>query len=112
MDAVVIGDSRPFPVALIIIDEDPVAHFCRTKGITFSTYADLTRQPEVMELIESEVKKVNKKFAERDKVVRHEILEKPSLITALTDVKIVVLTFIPGLMMQALLYIYATLRHK
>ena len=75
MDAVVIGDNRPHPVALIIMDEEPVAHFARKRGIAFSTYADLSRQPEVVELIDQEVKQVNQQFAERDQVAQFQILE-------------------------------------
>lgn len=75
MDAVVIGERRSFATALIIMDEEPVAHFARKQGITYSTYADLSQQPEVVALIDREVKKVNRQFADRDHIARFRIFE-------------------------------------
>jgi long-chain acyl-CoA synthetase len=58
-DAVVIGDRRKYLVALILVDEDNVTKFCQDRRIPFTTFAELTRHPEVRRLIEAEVARVN-----------------------------------------------------
>lgn len=73
-DAVVIGDGRKYLTALIMIDDENVMKYAQDKRIPFTTYASLTKQPEIIKLIGQEVEKVNKKFA------RVETIKKFSLI--------------------------------
>ena len=75
MDAVVVGEAKPYLTALIIIDEETVAHYAQTRSIPFSTFADLTQKREVVALIDADLQKVNEDFAERDQVRRFRVLE-------------------------------------
>jgi len=73
-DAVVIGDGRKYLTALILIDEDNVAKYAQDNRIPFTTFADLTQNPEIQKLIQTEVDRVNKTLA------RVEAIKKIALI--------------------------------
>ena len=68
MDAVVIGEGKPYLTALIVIDEEIVGHYAQAHAIPFSTFADLSQKPEIVRLIDAEVRQVNRDFAARDQV--------------------------------------------
>ena len=67
-DAVVIGDRRPYLVAIIMIDQENVERYAQDHDVPFSNYASLTSAPAVLELIQGEVNKVNKKFARVEQI--------------------------------------------
>ncbi len=73
-DAVIIGDKRKYLVALIMIDEETVMKFAQDNRVPFTTYASLTKAPEIIKLIDKEIDEVNKQFA------RVETIKKFSLI--------------------------------
>jgi long-chain acyl-CoA synthetase len=75
-DAVVIGDRRKFLSALIMIDEDNVVKYAQDKKIQFSTYKDLTQSPEIQELINGEIDKVNETLSRVENVRKFKILPK------------------------------------
>lgn len=75
-DAVVIGDRRKFLSCLIMIDEDNVVKFAQDNKIQFSTYKDLTQSPEVIALIDKEVKSVNQTLAKVENIRKFTILPK------------------------------------
>jgi len=75
-DAIVIGDRRKFLSCLIMIDEDNVVKFAQDNKIQFSTYKDLTRTQEVTELIDGEVKQVNKTLARVENIRKFKIIPK------------------------------------
>jgi long-chain acyl-CoA synthetase len=75
-DAVVIGDRRPFLTALIVIDEENVADYAQENRIPFTTFADLTLNEAIRELIAGEVKGVNKALAAVERVKKFEILDR------------------------------------
>jgi len=75
-DAVVIGDRRKFLVALVAIDEDNVIKYAQDNKIQFGTYASLTQAPEIKQLIQKEVDKVNKTMARVEQVKKFAILPK------------------------------------
>ena len=58
-DAIVIGDKRKFLSALIAIEFDTVSNWALRKGITHTTYRDLSEKPEVKDLISKEVIRTN-----------------------------------------------------
>jgi long-chain acyl-CoA synthetase len=62
-EAVVIGDRRKYLTALIGIEYEVVSNWAQGKGITHTTYQDLTEKPEVRKLIERVVEETNEKFA-------------------------------------------------
>jgi long-chain acyl-CoA synthetase len=76
-EAVIFGDQRQYVAALINIDPIVVGKWAEDRGISFSTYMDLSAQPEVAELIRGAVVKINSN-AEKDhfKIRRFAILYK------------------------------------
>jgi long-chain acyl-CoA synthetase len=74
-DAVVIGDGRKFLTALIMIDEENVMKFAQDNRIPFTTYASLTRTPEILKLIEHEVDEVNKQFARVESIKKFRLID-------------------------------------
>lgn len=75
-DAVVIGDRRRFVSALLVLDEDNVTHWAMERQLSYTTYTDLTRNEEVVELIEAEVAAVNSTLARVESIRKFIILPK------------------------------------
>jgi len=75
-DAVVIGDRRAYLTALVMIDHENVEKFAQDNSIPFSNYTSLCRRPEIQELIEGEIKKVNTKFARVEQVRKFRLIEQ------------------------------------
>lgn len=75
-EAVVIGDGRKFISALIGIEYDTVSSWALSKGITFTTYRDLSEKKEVLELIEAAVKRVNEDLAQVEQVKKFRMIPK------------------------------------
>jgi long-chain acyl-CoA synthetase len=75
-DAVVIGDRRKFLSALIVIDEENVVKFAQDQKVQFTTFASLTKAPEVIELIQGEINGVNKQVARVENIRKFRILDK------------------------------------
>jgi len=74
-DAVVIGDRRPYLVALVMVDHENVENYAQEHAIPFSNYASLCRRPEIIGLIQGEIDKVNKAFARAEQVKKFRLLE-------------------------------------
>ncbi|HEX9183712.1 MAG TPA: AMP-binding protein [Burkholderiales bacterium] len=74
-DAVVIGDKRPYLVALVMVDHENVENYAQEHAIPFSNYASLCRRPEIIALIQGEIDKVNKRFARVEQVKKFRLLE-------------------------------------
>ena len=75
-DAVVIGDRRAYLTALIMIDHENVEKFAQDQSIPFSNYMSLCRRPEILELIEGEITRVNAKFARVEQVRKFRLIEQ------------------------------------
>lgn len=75
-DAVVIGDGRKYLVALILIDEDNVSQWAQKKGVVFTTFEDLTKNPEVYKLIREEVEKVNKTLSQVETIKKFALIPR------------------------------------
>jgi len=75
-DAIVIGDRRKYLVALIAIDEENVIKYAQDHKIQFGTYASLTQAPEIKQLIQKEVDRVNKSLAQVEQVKKFAIIPK------------------------------------
>jgi long-chain acyl-CoA synthetase len=58
-EAVVIGEGRPFVVALIEIDLGTMGAWAEARRVPFTTFKDLAGKPDVVELIAREVARVN-----------------------------------------------------
>ena len=74
-DAVVIGDRRPYLVALVMVDHENVENYAQEHAIPFSNYASLCRRPEVIALIQGEIDRVNRGFARAEQVKKFRLLE-------------------------------------
>ncbi len=75
-DAVVVGDRMRYVTALILIDEDNVTKFAQDHRIPFTTFQDLTQNPEVIRLIGGEVDKVNRTLSQVERVKKVALLPR------------------------------------
>ena len=73
--AVMLGDRRPYCVALVTINEDTTGKWAREQGIDYKDYADLARRPEVKELIRQGIEEVNQKLASYERIKDFHLLD-------------------------------------
>ncbi|MBI5543463.1 MAG: AMP-binding protein, partial [Deltaproteobacteria bacterium] len=69
------GDRRKFVSALFTLNEDNVKAFAKEKGLTASSYAELTRHPEVRARIQAAVDALNAVQPAYASVKRHAVLD-------------------------------------
>ncbi|BEP16931.1 long-chain fatty acid--CoA ligase [Pyrofollis japonicus] len=69
-EAAIIGDRRPYLVAILNIDYPTVSRWAERRRIPFTSYSDLSQKPEVLALLRSEVAKANKQLEEEMRVRR------------------------------------------
>jgi len=74
-DAVVIGDKRAYLTVLIMIDQENVEKYAQDNDVPFSNYASLTRARQVLDLIQGEVDRTNKKFARVEQIKSFRLIE-------------------------------------
>jgi long-chain acyl-CoA synthetase len=72
--AVMHGDRRPYPVALITLDPEEIVHVAREHGLP-EDIAALSREPQVIELIQDELDKVNERYAQAEQIKKFAILD-------------------------------------
>jgi long-chain acyl-CoA synthetase len=75
-EAIIIGDRRPYLAALIQIDFDNVADWAQRKNIAFTNFKNLSRNPEVLKLVQEEVEKANKGLSRIEGIKKFALLEK------------------------------------
>ena len=75
-EAIVLGDGRHYLSALLQIDFDTVGKWAQERKLAYTTYKSLALLPEVRELIDEDVKRVNKLFARVENIRKFLILEK------------------------------------
>ncbi len=63
-EAVTIGMDRPYVTTMICIDLDAVGNWSERRDLNYTNYTDLAQKPEVYDLIEGEVRRVNENLAE------------------------------------------------
>src|SRR5258708_38997823 len=63
-EAVVIGEERPYVVALIQIDMGNAGNWAEARRLPFTTFKDLSRKPEVFGLIGDAVARLNQDLPE------------------------------------------------
>ncbi|PYO23711.1 MAG: long-chain fatty acid--CoA ligase [Candidatus Rokuibacteriota bacterium] len=68
-EAVCIGQDRPYVAALVNIDLTAVGNWAERRSIAYTSYTDLSQKPEVYEVIEQEVERVNRSLLE-DEVLK------------------------------------------
>jgi long-chain acyl-CoA synthetase len=70
-DVIILGDEKKgFVASMINIDPQTVGRWAETKGIAYSTFADLSQKPQVCELIKGEIERVNKNLDEPSRIRR------------------------------------------
>ncbi|MDP2854785.1 MAG: long-chain fatty acid--CoA ligase [Smithellaceae bacterium] len=75
-DSVVIGDKRKYLTAIIVVDEENITKYAQDNKVQFTTFATMTKAPEIIELIQQEVDKVNKQVARVENIRKFAILDK------------------------------------
>ena len=75
-EAVVIGDERRYLTALIGIEMDTTGEWAQRRRIAYTTYRDLSEQPEVRKLVQRIVNAVNDRFASVEQVKQFRMLPK------------------------------------
>ena len=75
-EAVAFGHDRPFVVAMIAVDPGTIGTWAERRGVTYTSYMDLSQRPEVQELIRDEVTKCNATLPDEIKVRRFLLLAK------------------------------------
>lgn len=75
-EAIVVGDRRKYLVALIGIEYDTVGNWATQQRVAFTTYADLSARPEVVQLIDEWVQRVNATLAPVEQVRRFSLIPK------------------------------------
>jgi long-chain acyl-CoA synthetase len=68
------GDRRPFPVALITLDEEEIVPWAEKQGLA-TDMASLSKDPKVIELIQAELDRANAKYAQVEQIKKFTILD-------------------------------------
>ena len=75
-EAVAFGDQRPFVVTMIAIDMQTVGTWAEKQGLTYTSFMDLSRKPEVAAMIGQEIAKANATLPDVQQVRRYLLLNK------------------------------------
>jgi long-chain acyl-CoA synthetase len=75
-EAMVVGDGRKYLAALIGIEYDVVGDWATRHNIPYTTFRDLTRKPEVVELIRSAVDTTNQKYSQAEHIREFRLIPK------------------------------------
>jgi long-chain acyl-CoA synthetase len=72
--AVMYGDRRPYPVALITLDPETIIPWAKENGLP-EDMAELTQKTEVRELIQRELDRANTKYARVEQIKKFALLD-------------------------------------
>jgi long-chain acyl-CoA synthetase len=75
-EAVILGDRRPYLVALVCIRFSIVSKWAEKEGIAFTTYTDLAARSETYELLTTEVQKINETLPASQRIRKLLLLHK------------------------------------
>ncbi|MDQ0339928.1 long-chain acyl-CoA synthetase [Caldalkalibacillus uzonensis] len=75
-EAMAVGTDRSFVAAILNIDMENVGQWAENNQIAYTTYTDLSQKPEVLELICTEVKRINQDLPQTARVERFVLLYK------------------------------------
>lgn len=75
-EAVIFGEGQPYITCFINIDFGNVGNWAEARKIAYTTYIDLTQQPEVEDLIREEIGQVNTQLPEPMQIVHFILLYK------------------------------------
>lgn len=74
--AMVVGEFRKFPAALIVPSFPAIEKWAAEKGLSFSSREELVHHPEVITLIQAEVDRINQQFSQFERVKKFILLPK------------------------------------
>jgi len=75
-EAVICGANQPFVAAIISIDLETVGNWAKKRGLSYTTYQDLSQRPEIYALIKEEIRKLCQRFPPNMRVRKFAILLK------------------------------------
>jgi long-chain acyl-CoA synthetase len=76
-DVIAVGGERfSYVIALIQIDFDSVGKWAERQHITYTTFADLSQKPHVYDLVEKEIKALNRNLPEATRIKKFVCLHK------------------------------------
>jgi long-chain acyl-CoA synthetase len=70
------GENKPFVTALINIDFDNVGRWAEKRGVSYTTFVDLSQQPEVYGLLSKDVERVNRVLPPPARIHKFVLLHK------------------------------------
>jgi long-chain acyl-CoA synthetase len=76
VESVVLGHQKPYITAMICIDFKHTGKWAEDRRISYTTYTDLAAKPEVYDLIEREVVRVNRSLPEGARIKKFLLLYK------------------------------------
>jgi long-chain acyl-CoA synthetase len=79
---VVIGDRRPFVVALLTLNREEVMQTAAEKGILFSEYAELIKNPKIIAITHQAIEKINLQLAKYETIKKFIVLPGEFTITS------------------------------
>ena len=71
----VFGDTHPYCVALITLDPDSIAAWCKENGVSATSYAEQVASPEVHALVEGYIVQLNERLNKWETIKRWSILD-------------------------------------
>ena len=74
--AVVIGDNRPFPTALLTLDPDVAPVWAKEQGIEFTDVTELSGNEKVLEVVGKVVDEVNSTLSQPEQIKKWTLLER------------------------------------
>ncbi|GAA0891982.1 long-chain fatty acid--CoA ligase [Fulvivirga kasyanovii] len=75
--AMVVGESRKFPAALIVPNFEKMEDYCRRHQITYTTPAEMILNEKIIHKYQEEVNHANEEFAQYEKIKKFRLLAQP-----------------------------------
>jgi long-chain acyl-CoA synthetase len=75
-EAVAFGHERPFVATMIVINAETVGNWAERRGIAYTSFQDLSANPQVSELIRGEIRKCNTGLPPASRIRRFLLLNK------------------------------------
>jgi len=72
---IVVGETQKYPAALIVPSFEALKDWCAKKEITYTTDSEMLMNEKVKNKFDKEIEKLNKSFAQFEKVKRYKILD-------------------------------------
>jgi len=75
--ALVLGEKRPFLIALIVPNFENLESFAKEKGIVYANHEELTSHHEVHQIYDAMLKRISRELASHEKVRKFLLLSEP-----------------------------------